>query len=51
MIQAKVFGNPLLESSGCRILEEIVEELLQVAPAYDREAVVRIVPSMVHADR
>ena len=44
VIQANIFGDAFLKAAGCGGLKEVVEELVQVAPAHNGKAMVRIVP-------
>ena len=44
VIQANILGDPLLKTAGGGGLKEVVQELVQVAPAHNGKAMVRIVP-------
>ena len=50
MIQANILGDALLKTTRGGGLKEVVQELVQVAPAHHGEAMVRIVPCVVHPD-
>lgn len=38
MVNPKVLGDSLLKTAGCRALEEVIEELVQVSPGHDCKA-------------
>src|SRR5467141_2270795 len=50
VIQTNIFGDALLKTAGGRGLKEVVQELVQVAPAHHGKAMVRIAPRVVHTD-
>src|SRR5205823_3220190 len=49
VIEAHGSNNALHKTAGGDILEMVVQELVQVGPAHGEEAMVRIIPRLIHA--
>ena len=49
VIEAHGSNNALHKTAGGDILEMVVQELVQVGPAHGEEAMVRIIPPLIHA--